>query len=76
MVVWLVLAGALVLRIFFAWETRQLERGQPSLIDPQMLENKLLRSGLTSFFFQFLLQAGLFFSVPLYLSVALGLSAV
>jgi Na+/melibiose symporter-like transporter len=28
------------------------------------------------FFFQFLLQAGLFFTIPLYLSVALGLSAV
>ena len=28
------------------------------------------------FFFQFLIQAGLFFIVPLFLSVALGLSAV
>ena len=33
-------------------------------------------SGLTSFFFQYLLQAGLFFVVPLFLSVALGLSAI
>ena len=41
-----------------------------------MLENRLLRGGLTSFFFQYLLQAGLFFTVPLFLSVALGLSAV
>ena len=35
-----------------------------------------LQAGLTSFFFQFLLQAGLFFVLPLFLSVALGLSAV
>src|SRR3954447_26010270 len=28
------------------------------------------------FFFQFLVQAGLFFTIPLYLSVALGLSAI
>ena len=35
-----------------------------------------LQAGLTSFFFQFLLQAGLFFVIPLFLSVALGLSAV
>ena len=41
-----------------------------------MLENKLLRGGLTSFFFQYLLQAGLFFAVPLFLSVSLGLSAI
>jgi MFS family permease len=36
----------------------------------------VLRGGLTAFFFQYLLQAGLFFAVPLFLSVALGLSAV
>ena len=34
------------------------------------------RSGLTAFFFQYLLQAGLFFAVPLFLSIALGLSAI
>ena len=41
-----------------------------------MLDNPVLRGGLTSFFFQYLLQAGLFFTIPLFLSVALGLSAV
>ena len=41
-----------------------------------MLRNPTLRGGLTSFFFQYLLQAGLFFAVPLFLSVALGLSAI
>ena len=40
-----------------------------------MLRNPLLQRGLSAFFFQFLLQAGLFFCVPLFLSVALGLSA-
>ncbi|WP_107774260.1 MFS transporter [Nocardioides sediminis] len=75
-VVWLVLAGGVVLRIFLWWQRHQLDGGRAALIDPTMLENKLLRGGLTSFFFQFLLQAGLFFTVPLFLSVALGLSAV
>jgi MFS family permease len=75
-VVWLVIAGGLVLRGFLAWERRRLARGEAALIDPAMLENKLLRGGLTSFFFQYLLQAGLFFAVPLFLSVALGLSAI
>ena len=41
-----------------------------------MLLNPTLRGGLISFFFQYLLQAGLFFAVPLFLSVALGLSAI
>ncbi|WP_239375298.1 MFS transporter, partial [Frankia sp. Cj5] len=46
------------------------------LIDPAMLRNRILRGGLISFFFQYFLQAGLFFAVPLFLSVVLGLSAV
>src|SRR5437764_3087073 len=41
-----------------------------------MLRNSILQAGLTSFLFQYLLQAGLFFAVPLFLSVALGLSAI
>jgi MFS family permease len=75
-VLWLVLAGGIVLRAFMSWETRRLARGKAVLIDPAMLKNRVLRSGLTAFFFQYLLQAGLFFVVPLFLSVALGLSAI
>ena len=73
---WLILAGGVILRVFMWWETHQLARGKAALIDPAMLKNRVLRSGLTAFFFQYLLQAGLFFVVPLFLSVALGLSAI
>src|SRR5207249_5864370 len=66
----------LVVWLFLAWENRQLARGAEPLVEPQMLRNPVLRSGLTAFFFQYLLQAGLFFAIPLFLSVALGLSAV
>ncbi|MGH3196485.1 MAG: MFS transporter [Streptosporangiaceae bacterium] len=75
-VIWLVLCGGVVLRLFLWWETHRLARGDAALIDPAMLRNRTLRGGLTSFFFQYFLQAGLFFAVPLFLSVALGLSAV
>ncbi|HSJ20235.1 MAG TPA: MFS transporter [Nocardioidaceae bacterium] len=75
-VVWLVLAGGLVLRGFLGWEGRRVDRGQPALVDPDMLRSPVLKGGLISFFFQFLLQAGLFFVVPLFLSVSLGLSAI
>ncbi|HEU4947660.1 MAG TPA: MFS transporter [Kribbella sp.] len=75
-VIWLILAGGITLYGFLGWERRRLDKGEAVLVDPAMLGNKLLRGGLTSFFFQYLLQAGLFFSVPLFLSVALGLSAV
>ena len=75
-VIWLILSGGAALRIFLWWETRRLARGDAALLDPAMLRNPTLRAGLTSFFFQYFLQAGLFFAVPLFLSVALGLSAV
>jgi MFS family permease len=75
-VIWLILAGGVVLRLFLGWENRRVARGATALTDPSMLRNPTLRAGLTSFFMQYLLQAGLFFAVPLFLSVALGLSAV
>ena len=75
-VIWLILAGGVVLRVFLWWENRRLARGAAALVDPAMLRNPTLRGGLTAFFFQYLLQAGLFFAVPLFLSVALGLSAI
>jgi MFS family permease len=74
--IWLMLAGGLLLAIFVSWEYRVIDHGGEPLVDPRMLDNRQLQGGLTSFFFQYLLQAGLFFSVPLFLSVALGLSAV
>jgi MFS family permease len=74
--IWLILAGGVVLRMFMGWENRMLARGAEPLVDPAILTNPTLRGGLTSFFFQYLLQAGLFFAVPLFLSVALGLSAI
>jgi Major Facilitator Superfamily len=46
------------------------------LLDPAILGHVQLRAGLWLFSFQFLIQAGLFFIIPLFLSVALGLSAV
>ncbi|WP_239405498.1 MFS transporter [Frankia sp. Cj3] len=73
---WLILAGGIVLRLFLWWQTHRLARGDAVLIDPAMLRNRILRGGLISFFFQYFLQAGLFFAVPLFLSVVLGLSAV
>ncbi|MFB7832078.1 MULTISPECIES: MFS transporter [unclassified Streptomyces] len=74
--VWLMLAGLLLVYVFLRWEARLVERGREPLVDPAMLRNKQLTGGLTMFFFQYLVQMGVFFVVPLYLSVALGLSAL
>jgi MFS family permease len=75
-VIWLILGGGVVLRVFMWWEIHRIQRGSAVLVDPAILRNRTMRGGLISFLFQYLLQAGLFFAVPLFLSVALGLSAV
>ena len=72
----LIFAGLLVLWLFSAWEQHVERRGTEPLVRLSMLGNRQLTGGLVMFFFQFLIQAGLFFIIPLYLSVALGLSAI
>jgi MFS family permease len=74
--IWLMLGGGVVLLLFLVWENHRLSTGREPLVNPRSLLNPTLRGGLTAFFFQYLLQAGLFFAVPLFLSVALGLSAI
>jgi MFS family permease len=74
--VWLVLGGLFVVWLFSRWEARRYARGQEPLVRPGFLRNAQLMGGLTMFFFQYLVQAGIFFVVPLYLSVCLGLSAL
>jgi MFS family permease len=74
--IWLVLGGGVVIWLFLLWENRRIAHGREPLIDPAILRIPVLRGGLSSFFFQFFLQGGMFFAVPLFLSVALGLSAI
>jgi MFS family permease len=75
-VIWLVLGGLVVLWAFFRWEDRVAAHGGEPLVRRSMFKNDQLKGGLTMFLFQYLVQAGVFFVVPLYLSVALGLSAI
>jgi predicted MFS family arabinose efflux permease len=71
-----VLGGLFVIWLFFLWQARRESRGEEPLVRTAMLRNRQLTGGLTMFFFQYLVQAGFFFVVPLFLSVALGLSAI
>jgi MFS family permease len=75
-VIWLILGGLVILALFLRWEASRIDRGEGSLINPKLLRNVQMRSGVIAFLFMFLVQAGTFFVVPLFLSVALGLSAV
>ncbi|MGW6782325.1 MFS transporter [Streptomyces sp. NPDC054987] len=74
--VWLMLLGIFLVWLFLRWEHRLVRRRREPLLDPDMLRNRQLAGGLSMFFFQYLVMMGVFFVVPLYLSVALGLSAL
>src|SRR4029078_6817835 len=68
--------GILVLWLFTEWERRCERTGRGALVQMSMHQVPPLNRGVIMFFFQFLIQAGVFFVIPLYLSVALGLSAI
>ena len=74
--VWLVIGGLFVLWLFMRWQLRREAQGTEPLVHLAMFGNRQLVGGLLMFFFQYLMQAGLFFVVPLFLSVCLGLSAI
>lgn len=75
-VIWLVVGGLAVMYGFLIWEERLVRIGGEPLLRPAMFENRQLAGGLTMFFAQFMIQAGVFFTVPLFLSVVLELSAL
>jgi MFS family permease len=73
---WFILGGLFLVWLFFAWESRLEQRGAEPLVRPSILRNVQLVGGLRMFFFQYFIQSGVFFVVPLFLSVSLGLSAI
>jgi EmrB/QacA subfamily drug resistance transporter len=72
--IWFIIAGLFFLWLFLRWQGRLEDAGKEPLISPALLRVRQLTGGLVTFLFQFLIQAGLFFIVPLFLSVVLGLS--
>jgi EmrB/QacA subfamily drug resistance transporter len=72
--IWFIIIGLLLLWLFFRWQLRLERTGKEPLIAPSLLRHQQLTGGLVTFLFQFLIQAGVFFIVPLFLSVVLGLS--
>jgi MFS family permease len=73
---WFIVSGIFLLWLFLEWETRQEARGREPLVRRTLFRVRQLRGGLRMFFFQYFVQSGVFFVVPLFLSVSLGLSAI
>jgi MFS family permease len=74
-VFWLIVTGLVSLRLFGSHIRRLDEAGKEPLFSPSLIDRGL-NAGPLMFFFQYVVMMGLFFVVPLFLSVALGLSAI
>ncbi|MDO9486142.1 MAG: MFS transporter [Actinomycetota bacterium] len=73
---WLIITGSFIVWVFFQWEERVLAADKEPLVRADIFASRHLNGGLIMFFFQFLLQSGVFFIIPLFLSVVLELSAI
>jgi Na+/melibiose symporter-like transporter len=76
LVFWFVLVGLLLIGALVEWEVYRERTGREPLFRPSMFTSRQMTGGLIAFFFQFLIQAGIFFTIPLFLSVILGLNAL
>ena len=65
-------AGVLFLGLFRSWEQRVIARGRQPLLRPDLMKIPQLRGGLSMFVSSYLLMAGTFFVLPLYLQLVIG----
>ena len=71
----IVAAGVVVLLGFRRWEAHMVQLGRVPLLRPDLLRIPQLRAGLSMFVSGYLIMAGTFFVLPLYLQLVLGKDA-
>jgi MFS family permease len=69
-------AGAVLLWAFVAWQRHREASGNDPLVHLDLLKILPLRAGLIGLFSQNLILMGVFFTIPLYLQLVLGLDAL
>jgi MFS family permease len=72
----MIFAGLVVLGGFFRWEERVAREGRTPLLRADLLRIPQLRAGLSTIVSQYLILAGTFFVLPLYLQLVLGKNAL
>jgi MFS family permease len=71
-----ILAGVVVIGLFVRWEQHMSATGREPLLDPGLLRIPQMRAGLSTVVSQYLILAGTFFVIPLYLQLVLGKDAL
>lgn len=74
--VFVIAGGGLLLWAFVAWQRHREAIGADPLLHLELMKIPVMRSGLGSLFSQNLILMGVFFVVPLYLQLVLGLDAL
>lgn len=69
-------AGGALLIAFKGWESRRRASGGDPLLNPDLLSVRQLRAGLSMYLSSYLIMAGSFFVLPLYLQLVLGKDAL
>ncbi len=72
---WMIVGGLLVLWLFVGWLHRRQARGQEPLFDPALLRTRQVTGGLSVLLLQYLVMMGMFFAMPLFLTMVLGLDS-
>lgn len=72
----IILIGAVFLRLFWIRQQRLAESGRTPLVDVSMFSIASLRSGLAVLGAQYAIIGGVFFMIPVYLQMTLGLDAL
>jgi predicted MFS family arabinose efflux permease len=73
---WLILVGSVLIYAFVRRQKALVAAGRPPLVHVEMFRITQLRSGLSVLGAQYAITAGLFFMVPVYLQMTLGLDAL
>ena len=73
---WLILAGGVLLALFVRRQRSLVRDGRDPLVHVELFSIRQLRSGLSVLGAQYAVTAGLFFMVPVYLQMTLGLDAL
>ena len=68
--------GAIALAGLVWWLTRRKQRGEPTLLDPDLFRSKVFRLGITGQMLQQIALGGAMISLPLYLQIVLEYNAM